>query len=99
MLLVRAASLAVEPLGESWVFFSPLSGETHLINDTSVAMLECLDASRPTAADSVYLEIAGLTGSTPAEVARMCSGYWSSLVEAGAVRVMLPQPLVPSEPA
>lgn len=32
----------VEPVGEQWAAWSPASGETHLLNDESAAVLELL---------------------------------------------------------
>ena len=34
--------MLVEPLGPSWVCYSPASGQTHLLNDESAAVLEML---------------------------------------------------------
>lgn len=38
----RVPGVLVESLGESWVCYSPASGQTHLLNDESAAVLELL---------------------------------------------------------
>lgn len=38
----RTEGLQVEPVGSSWAVFSPMSGDTLLLNDAAAAVLELL---------------------------------------------------------
>ena len=87
MYVVRVPGVALEPLGGAWAAFSPLSGETHLLNDSSAAMLECLSEERPMHVDMLCAELAALSGMTAEAVAEACATSWSSLVQAGVIRV------------
>jgi PqqD family protein of HPr-rel-A system len=87
MYVVRVPGVALEPIGNTWAAFSPLSGETHLLNDSSAAMLECLSEERPKHVDVLCAELAALSGMTTADVADICATSWSSLVQAGVIRV------------
>jgi len=87
MYVVRVSGVALEPIGSAWAAYSPLSGETHLLNNSSAAMLECLSEERPMHVDVLCTELAALSGMTTAEVADICATSWSSLVQAGVIRV------------
>jgi hypothetical protein len=43
----RAPGVRIEPVGGAWAAFSPLSGETLLLNDEAAAILEVLTSSGP----------------------------------------------------
>ncbi len=78
----------MEPLGEAWCAFSPLSVQTHLINDTSVAILEHLQAAgHATVADLCAL-LAEETGQPATEAAAMVAGALNTFVLAGLARCL-----------
>ncbi len=52
----RSPGTVVEPVGDTWVAFSGSRGTTHLLNDESAAILECLPAGAALRAE----EIAGM---------------------------------------
>ena len=82
--LVNGVELA--PVGEVWAAFSPISGETILLNDESAAFLECLsDGPSDLAAVSAAL---ALDCGLPAEqVAATLATHWPRLIEAGLLRI------------
>lgn len=77
---VRVASL-----GHLWAVYSPLSGETILVNDASAAILEIL-ADGPLAQPEVCACLASDTGQTVAELTPLVDTCWPSLIDAGLVR-------------
>jgi len=85
----------VEPVGELWAAFSPLSGETLLLNDTSAAMLEILSGGALDA-DGVCELLASDTGQDQAVINEVLSSCWSILVSAGLVRVSMADARFPS---
>jgi PqqD family protein of HPr-rel-A system len=87
MQVVRVPGVALEPIGSSWAAFSPLSGETHLLNDTSAAILECLAERGAMPVDALCAELATLSGMTDADVADICAASWPTLVRAGVIRM------------
>jgi PqqD family protein of HPr-rel-A system len=82
---VRADGILVEPLGHLWAAFSPLSGETSLINDESAAVLEVLSAG-PATADSVCSFLAADSGIPAEDLSALVEAGWLRLIEAGLVR-------------
>ena len=82
------AGVLLEPLGEVWAAYSPLSGETVLLNDTSAAMLEVLSGG---ALDSecVCALLAADTGQEQALIRDVVDGCWMTLVSAGLVRASM----------
>lgn len=80
----RCAGLRVEALGESWLAYSPLSGETMVLNDESAAILEVLEP-RPTTLPDICAELASDTGDDPRFLMASIAPIWSSLIEAGLV--------------
>ena len=92
VVLIRPPGLLIEPLDPSWAVFSPLSGETHLLNDTSAALLDCLNPVTPRSAEEIYGEIAAVSGSPEQEVALLCAGCWPMLIQAGVVQSCLQAP-------
>lgn len=80
----RAPGLLVEPLGEGWAAFSPLSGETMLINDESAAIIEVLEVT-PGSIESVCARLAADLGETWESLLPRIEPHWSQLVEAGLV--------------
>lgn len=81
----RVPGLMLEPVAHLWAAFSPLTGETSLLNDESVAILETLQDGAMTSYE-VCIGLAsdsGIPAQTLAEVVEEC---WPRLVEAGYVR-------------
>ncbi len=76
----------IAQLGEEWVAYSPLSGESHLLNDESVAVLDALDAVTPRTIAEVCAGLVQDQGPAAAELEAILAGSWNSLVEAGLVR-------------
>lgn len=82
----RAAGTRLAQLGEGWVAYSALSGETHLLNDESVAVLDALDTVTPRTLDAVCQWLADDLAMDPGELDAILRPSWSSLVSAGLVR-------------
>jgi len=83
-----ASGVLIEPLADAWCAFSPLSGQTHLINDTSVAILEHLQAAgHATVADLCAL-LAEETGQPATEAVEMVAGALNTFVLAGLARCL-----------
>lgn len=82
----RVPGVLLEDLGPAWAAFSPLSGETHLLNDEAALLLECLALVGPAEAHLVAREMATDTDQPCAEVERSLHGVWDQLIEAGMVR-------------
>ena len=81
----RVPGLRVEAVGGAWAAFSPASGETLLLNDTSAAILEVL-AEEPLAIAAVADRLAADSGVPKGDVAALLADHWPQLVEAGLVR-------------
>jgi PqqD family protein of HPr-rel-A system len=69
-------------LGELWSAFSPLSGQTVLLNTEAVAILELLRES-PGNLAQVCQTLAMDTGLAADEMQQRCSGVWQELLDAG----------------
>ena len=85
---VRAPGVLKAPLGEGWVVFSSLSGETHLVNGESVAVLETLSPEVPLSARQVCETLAHEYGLQVSELEATLAGSWGGLVEAGLIRTV-----------
>lgn len=75
----------VEPVGAVWAAFSQASGETLLLNDTSVAILEILSQG-PADTATVAAVLAADQGVSPTQIAPLLDECWPGLVAAGLVR-------------
>ncbi len=84
-LCLRAPGVLTEPLGDGWVVYSALSGETHLVNDESVEVLNALDERLPRSTAEVCRNLAALFEVDVAELEATLSGSWAALVEAGLI--------------
>ena len=82
------AGVLVEPLGDQWVAFSPASGETHLLNDTSAAVLELLDDTAILHFDHACATLAHDTGMSATESEPLINDALRAFVTAGLVRVL-----------
>lgn len=87
----RVDGVLVEPVGHLWAAYSPLTGETTLLNDESAAMLEILEAG-PADAEQVCRLLASDSGLAADELGPVVNASWPSLIEAGLVRA-LPDPV------
>lgn len=75
----------LESLGAGWVTFSPLSGETHLLNDEAAACLEAVIESSRTLHD-LTSGLAALTDMPQVELAVLVEDAVGMLTRAGLVR-------------
>jgi PqqD family protein of HPr-rel-A system len=80
----RADGVLVEPIGHLWAAFSPLSGETTLLNDESAAILEVLESGECTTSD-VCAALAQDSGVEARHFADAVADGWARLLEAGLV--------------
>lgn len=55
----RVEGIRVESIGDEWAAWSPLSGETHVLNHESAAILEVLDESGPLQVSQAAGQLAG----------------------------------------
>jgi len=83
---VRAPGTLFVPLGDGWVAFSSLSGETHLLNAESVVVVEALDVLHPRSADEAAELLAADSGIPTAELTETLTDAWSMLLQAGLIR-------------
>ena len=81
----RAPGVRVEPVGAGWAAFSPLSGETLLLNDEAAAILEILAAHGALEADALCAELARDSGLVPEVIALRLRDAWAQLGIAGLV--------------
>lgn len=83
---LRAVGAHVVQLGEGWVAYSAVSGESHLLNTESVAVLDVLDVASPCTLAEVCADLAQESGLEASELEAILVASWTSLVEAGLVR-------------
>lgn len=80
----RADGVLVEPVGHLWAAFSPLSGETTLLNDESAAILEVLE-SGGCDTSGVCAALAEDSGLDAQHFVAAVAAGWPRLIEAGLV--------------
>ena len=85
---VLVPGVVVEPLGDHWAAFSPSSGESHLINDTSAALLEILKSNPVMRAAQACAALAADVGLPVADVEPLVTEALRTFVTAGLVRVV-----------
>ena len=83
---LRAPGVLTAELGEGWVVFSSLSGETHLVNGESVAVLEALETDVPQSAAQVCETLAHEYELAATELLGTLAGSWGPMLEAGLIR-------------
>ncbi len=83
---LRAPGVLTAALGEGWVVFSSLSGESHLVNGESVAVLEALDTDAAQSAAQVCETLAHEYELAASELLVTLAGSWVPLVTAGLIR-------------
>jgi PqqD family protein of HPr-rel-A system len=85
---VLVAGVLMETLGEHWAVFSPASGESHLVNDSSAAILEMLTGTLALNADHICALLAADIDSTLSEVEPLVNEALRTFVTAGLVRMV-----------
>ena len=78
----------IEPLGDHWAVFSPASGESHLVNDTSAALLEILRSNPVMRSAQACAALAADVGLLVADVEPLVNEALRTFVTAGLVRVV-----------
>jgi hypothetical protein len=81
----RPAWTRVEPVGEIWAAFSPVSGETLLLNDESAAVLEILESGSADLGEIIQTLIDD-TGVDRPVIEAAVMECWPQLVRDGLVR-------------
>jgi hypothetical protein len=81
-----APGTRIAQLGDGWVAYSAQSGESHLLNDESVAVLGALDAVAPRTVPQICVVLAQEQEMPAPELEAILKPSWNSLVEAGLVR-------------
>lgn len=84
----RTDHILIEPVGHLWAAFSPVTGETTLLNDESAAILEVLE-SGPADTTSVCAALVADGASEAASIENLVETCWAQLIQAGLVRTML----------
>lgn len=80
----RVAGSRVEAIGGLWAAFSPLTGETALLNDESAAILEVLEAG-PSDTAGLCAVLSADSGQDTAALQPLIAEAWITLREAGLV--------------
>ncbi|MEO5698675.1 MAG: HPr-rel-A system PqqD family peptide chaperone [Burkholderiaceae bacterium] len=83
----RTDHILIEPVGHLWVAFSPVTGETTLLNDESAAILEVLE-SGPADSTSVCAALVEESDGGAALIENHVETCWTQLIQAGLVRIM-----------
>lgn len=83
--LAAVSGVRLHPLGATTAAYSPLSGDTHLLNDTCVAVLELLAERGPSRADVVVALLTIETETPKAEVSAHVDTALELLRQAGLV--------------
>lgn len=81
----RTDGILVEPIGHLWAAFSPVTGETALLNDESASILEVLELA-PADTTGVCALLSLDSGIAPGELLELVKTSWTQLIEAGLVR-------------
>lgn len=88
----RRAGVVVEPVGDVWAAFSPVSGETCLLNNECAAVLEVLaDGVASTA--QVAAQLAQDTGDDSSALLVLIDNAWAVLIDGGLVQKLPPGPI------
>lgn len=83
---VLVPGVLVEQLGDHWAAFSPSSGESHLINDTSAAILEMLSCEAALTLAKICAALAVHVCAMPADVEELVREAFETFITAGLVR-------------
>lgn len=83
--------LLVEELGTAWAVFSPVSGASHVLNDSSAAILEVLTSvPTPLSAQALAEALSQDTGQPPAQIGQALESHWDELLAGGLIREVRP---------
>lgn len=80
------AGYLIEGLGDCWAAFSPISGASHLLNDSSAAILDVLRERGQASAAEVASVIASDVEQPSAEIEQILAPHWDELLRAGLIR-------------
>ncbi len=81
----RTKGILVEPVGHLWAAFSPVTGETVLLNDESASILEILELE-PADTKHICAVLSSDSGNAADDLFDLVEGSWAQLIEAGLVR-------------
>jgi hypothetical protein len=84
----RVPGSLVESIGSMWAAYSPANGETHLLNDESVWVLECLAKIGPANTAEVARELALDITLSVDELEYLLGFGWAALLDASLVRAL-----------
>ena len=84
----RTEGIVAEPIGDLWAVFCPTSGETSLLNNESMAVLEVLEAG-PAGTAAICGALAEDSGESIEALQGLIETCWAQLVEMGLVRELL----------
>lgn len=85
----RVPGVLVESLGEFWACYSPASGQTHLLNDESAAVLEILGMHDAMSPSMVCQALGADSGVAVGEIEQTMTAAWRLLVDTGLIRQSL----------
>ncbi len=77
--------LCVEALGDTWVAFSPMSGETLVLNNECAAILEVL-AEAPSNLSEVCAVLAADHGDDAAQLREQIGPFWAQMISSGLIK-------------
>ena len=86
MSLHLVPGVLVEALGSSWVSYSPASGQTHVLNDESAAVLEVLGLHDGFSPAQVCAVLAADSGASVEQIEQTMGAAWRLLVDSGLIR-------------
>jgi PqqD family protein of HPr-rel-A system len=87
----RSDHVLLESLGSVWAAYCPLSGETHLVNESGVALLQALDPDRLRPKEAVLQELADLAEVSVSEAEPIFRHAWEEYGAAGLITNAPPQ--------
>lgn len=82
---LRPEGVLIESVGHLWAAFTPISGETSLLNDECAAILDVL-LEGPAGTTEVCARLAADSELLPDDIFAMVDASWQQLVDVGAVR-------------
>ena len=88
-MLTAVDGVLLEPLGTECAAFSPLSGASHLLNDTSAALIDLVmdrGAGAEVAEADVIEALCAEAGADAAGHSALIERHWGTLVAAGLLR-------------
>jgi hypothetical protein len=89
----RRDGIVVQPVGELWAAFSPVSSETILLNNECAAVLEVL-AEGPASTQQVAEHLALDTGDEASELRDLVAACWNTLIDNGLVQKLPNAPII-----